>query len=118
MFTFDIIVQNVLAGPDEPIADALVSAISEFLTSLERCGQILYGEHHISLRGDVAKIAVVCPEIDSLDVRYCNDYAFKWLTTIEQATRQKVAFSQTGIEPELTGRPAPKTSSHYVLRQG
>lgn len=116
MYVFEIVInhqQNDYEGLEHDIFD--------YLTSLERNGQILPRQHHLPYTDNgITKATVVCPMLDALDVKYMNLYAKSSHDKIVKATGATIHTNHVGYDydyPILNFTP-PTSSDFYVLRYG
>ena len=103
MYTFNIIIKNSNAEYKTFISDCY-----SYVYFLERTGQVVPRKQIVSLNENTVVIPVVCPEENSLDIKYCTKYCLNTIEEIEKNCGNKIQHILVGREAESLDYKIPK----------
>ncbi len=118
MYAFDIIIKNnrLQEKYDQQYED-WVHLADSYVYFLERTGQIIAGKHQFSINANIIRIPVICPEKDSLSLKYCSAYNLEVIEKIEQ-NGNEIEAVYIGRDSNNPNYKVPENSSYYILRSG
>ncbi len=119
MYGFEIIIENknFKEKHDKQYEDWVHSAY-DYVYHLERTGQILKTNGRVIVNQNTLSMAVVCPELDSMDKKNCSPYNIEIITQIEKNAGSKIKYHLKGRDADYQNYKLPEKSSFYLLRTG
>ena len=120
MYAFKITLKNknIQKKHDQQYED-WVHRMYDYVYFLERAGQIVKTKHHhIIVNKNTLQVTVLCPETDSLSLKYCSDYNLKLIEKIQQNAGAKLSAQFIGRDADNPNYKVPQNSSYFILRTG
>ncbi|GAA4470318.1 Zn-ribbon-containing protein [Nibrella saemangeumensis] len=112
MYTFDIQLDLSEAAYDGYVDEEC----KMILGYLEETSQILSSSFQCTQEGNIARIPVVCPAMDSLDEKYRMPVCSSIITRLEAHLKRTITFVHTGTEVRAADYEVPEKSSWFILK--
>ncbi|MCF6236025.1 MAG: Zn-ribbon-containing protein [Gammaproteobacteria bacterium] len=119
MYAFDIIIKNKrFKEKHNQQYEDWIDWAYDYVFHLDRTGQIIKKDHPIIVDDLTLRVPVICPEKDSLFLKYCSEYSLDLIEKIEKNTGSTIESIFTGRDAGNPNYTVPENSSYYILRNG
>ncbi|MEW5821820.1 MAG: DUF2310 family Zn-ribbon-containing protein [Cyanobacteriota bacterium] len=96
------------------LKEAIIANINTLLSSLYQNGQI-FEDYNVAIHKNEIRVMVCCPEEDSLNVVYQNNYVNKYRSELERNLNSDINFKIIGHDQEFKPSKCCKKTIFYIL---